>query len=411
MLMQFNFANHRTYLNEVSLDMSATTIREHEDNCFTYRGDERYLKVIAIYGANGSGKTNVLDAFHTMQHLVNSSFSKATEDDEIEDERFKFCNQGRSNPAVYEVFIGVDNNEYQYGFEFNGKEFIKEWLLKRDYRGKEKYNVIFNRENKKFELTDKLNDFKETLKLISDKSLALSFLSGFKMVDIKNVTSWFDDCFVMRYGNSNFESAVSRVLPKVDFDIKEQKKDFINFLNAIDSGIEDVKVRKTSSEHAKKTKYEFLTLRKNSDTGKYIEMPFEEESSGTLKTISMYTAIKDALLKGRLLFIDELDAKLHPLLTRYIINMFQNEKSNLNNGQLIFTTHNTEILSKSLFRRDQIWFSSKNNKGISELYSLVEFVKEDGKKVRNDASYDKDYLSGRYGAIPRLLEMEFKNQK
>lgn len=409
MLMQFNFENHRTYLNEVSLDLSATSIKEHEDNCFMLKNDEKYLKVVAIYGANGSGKTNVLDAFHFMQFFVKSSFKNATNDKKLPDERFAFCNSGKSKPAMYEVFISSNGFEYQYGFNFNGKEFTKEWLLKRDFRGKSKYNIIFTRNNKKFNLSEKLLHLSETLKIVTDKSLAISFLSGFKIVDVKNVTEWFDETKVLRYGNSGFESAVSNIIPDVDFNDENQKRSFIDFLKAIDSGIEDVKLEKTTNEASKKSLFNFLTIRQNCDTGEQVEMGFEEESSGTLKTISMYGSIKDALVKGRTLFIDELDAKLHPLLTKYIINLFQNEESNLNNGQLVFTTHNTEILKKDIFRRDQIWFSEKNIKGESELYSLVEFVREDGKKVRNDASYDKDYLSGRYGAIPQLIDIEFSD--
>ena len=124
----------------------------------------------------------------------------------------------------------------------------------------------------------------------------------------------------------------------------------------------------------------------------------------------LFDYFMEALKSGTVLFIDELDAKLHPLLTRYIINLFHNSETNIGNGQLIYSTHDTVNLNKETFRRDEIWFSEKNKDGISEIYALSDYILDDdkhsGKKVRNDATYNKDYLTGRYGAIPVLEEFE-----
>jgi len=148
-------------------------------------------------------------------------------------------------------------------------------------------------------------------------------------------------------------------------------------------------------------KYKIFTQHQNFDNNSIEEIPLNDESSGTVKMISLYYFLIEALEKGKTLFIDEMDAKLHPLLTRYIINLFQNKDSNKQNAQLIFTTHDTNTLNNELFRRDQIWFAEKNEKGISELFSLAEY-KVNNTKIRKDASYNKDYLGGRYGAIPNL---------
>ena len=134
-------------------------------------------------------------------------------------------------------------------------------------------------------------------------------------------------------------------------------------------------------------------------------LPISEESDGTLKMISLYSDIEKCIERGGTIFIDELDAKLHPLLTKYLIQKFHNKNTNPNNAQLIYTTHDVINLRKENFRRDEIWFVEKNIKNESTLYSLVEY-KIDNSKVRNDASYDKDYLLGKYGALPLLKEFE-----
>ena len=131
----------------------------------------------------------------------------------------------------------------------------------------------------------------------------------------------------------------------------------------------------------------------------------------------LFDFLMNALKNGMVLFIDELDAKLHPLLTRYIINLFHNSETNIGNGQLIYSTHDTVNLNKDTFRRDEIWFTEKNKDGISDLYSLSDYIlpsdnnNKISKKVRNDATYNKDYLTGRYGAIPILEEFEVKLEK
>lgn len=158
------------------------------------------------------------------------------------------------------------------------------------------------------------------------------------------------------------------------------------------------------SYNEKQNRYKIYTQHMNYDTNELEEIPLSDESSGTIKMISLYFYLDEALRKGYTLFIDEMDAKLHPLLTRYIVNLFQDNPMN-SKAQLIYTTHDSSTLSKDLFRRDQIWFVEKNEKGASSLYSLVEYKINDV-KVRKDATYNKDYLGGRYGAIPIISDLK-----
>ena len=151
------------------------------------------------------------------------------------------------------------------------------------------------------------------------------------------------------------------------------------------------------------------------EKGEVKALPFYLESNGTRKMFHLFDFFMDALKNGMVLFVDELDAKLHPLLTRYIINLFHNSDTNKGNGQLIYSTHDTVNLNKETFRRDEIWFAEKDKDGISEIYALSDYILEDdknaGKKVRNDATYNKDYLTGRYGAIPVLEEFDIDYEK
>lgn len=405
MLMQFNFSNYKSYLNETSFDLSATSLKDHPDNCIYSRSGEKYLKVAAVYGANASGKSNLLYAFEYMLYFVKTSFSSANERKLNPLSKFKYCDSGKNNTSTFEVFFENNGREYQYGFVLDEKMIYEEWLYKRDYRGKSKYVTLFERNKQKFNLSNKLDKLTNALEFVSEKVLLLSFLSNIKHEEISNVYEWFNETEVLDYGNTLFEHMIHRTIPSIDFSISEEKTHFENYLKAIDIDIDGVRLERVNKESEDEEPiYKFFSQRLNTDTGKIEELPLEHESSGTLKMISLYDYIKDSLNEGKVLFVDELDAKLHPLLTRYIINLFHNECTNKRGAQLIITTHDTNILKKDYFRRDQIWFCDKDPLKSTQLYSLAEYKMDNGKKVRNDASYDKDYLGGRYGALPVLKE-------
>lgn len=405
MLMQFNFSNYKSYLNETTLDLSATTLSELKSNIIMYKKDEEYLKAISIYGSNASGKSNVLDAFQQMKFWVLKSFVLSTEKKVIPLKRFQFSELGKNGNSLFEVFFTIDDKEYQYGYSLDEKAIQTEWLYKRNFKFKSKYELIFERENQKFNLCAKLNKTKDLINSMNEKTLLVTLLSSLKIEDAINVSNWFEDTEVINFGDTTFEFLVSRSLPKVDFSNTIEYTRFINFLKAIDLGIQGVRIEKSdnSNEDSENNgeRYKIYTQHRNMDHNDLEEIPLGDESSGTVKMISLYYFLNEALEKGKTLFVDEMDAKLHPLLTRYIINLFQNPESNKHNAQLIFTTHDTNTLNNELFRRDQIWFAQKNTDGVSELFSLSEY-KTNNTKIRKDASYNKDYLGGRYGAIPNL---------
>ena len=410
MLIRFSFKNFKSFKNENCLDMEATSLKEHEYNVAKIDNGE-YLKVSAIYGANASGKTNVLQAFDYMKKriLVSDDSKKNSPIDEENVYSFMINN----DPIALEVEILAKNNKiYKYGFEVLKDTIISEWLFEKRVN---KFYSIFERENNNLSMKpNKISD----LVNIDERTLFLNIYSKIDRnnEDFSNVYDWFVNSTYLDLGNPNFERFINnRVSLKILSD-ENYKKELLKFIKTFDSGIEGIKTTPDSIEAVKSNNgiIDIEVIHKG-ENGELKALPFYLESNGTRKMFHLFDFFMDALKNGMVLFVDELDAKLHPLLTRYIINLFHNSDTNKGNGQLIYSTHDTVNLNKETFRRDEIWFAEKDKDGISEIYALSDYILEDdknaGKKVRNDATYNKDYLTGRYGAIPVLEEFEIDYEK
>lgn len=410
MLIRFSFKNFKSFKNENCLDMEATSLKEHEYNVAkTENGD--YLKVSAIYGANASGKTNVLQAFDYMKKriLVSDDSKKNSPIDEENIYSFMINN----DPIALEVEILAKNNKiYKYGFEVLKDKIISEWLFEKRVN---KFYSIFERENNNVSM--KPNKISELVN-IDERTLFLNIYSKIDRnnEDFSNVYDWFVNSTYLDLGNPNFERFINnRVSLKILSD-ENYKKELLKFIRTFDSGIEGIKTTPDSIEAVKSNNGIIdIEVIHRGENGELKALPFYLESNGTRKMFHLFYFFMDALKNGMVLFVDELDAKLHPLLTRYIINLFHNSDTNKGNGQLIYSTHDTVNLNKETFRRDEIWFAEKDKDGISEIYALSDYILEDdknaGKKVRNDATYNKDYLTGRYGAIPVLEEFDIDYEK
>lgn len=410
MLIRFSFKNFKSFKNENCLDMEATSLKEHEYNVAKTENGE-YLKVSAIYGANASGKTNVLQAFDYMKKriLVTDDSKKNSPIDEENIYSFMINN----DPIALEVEILAKNNKiYKYGFEVLKDKIISEWLFEKRVN---KFYAIFERDNNNVSM--KPNKISELVN-IDERTLFLNIYSKIDRnnEDFSNVYDWFVNSTYLDLGNPNFERFINnRVSLKILSD-ENYKKELLKFIKTFDSGIEGIKTTPDSLEAVKSNNGIIdIEVIHRGENGELKALPFYLESNGTRKMFHLFDFFMDALKNGMVLFIDELDAKLHPLLTRYIINLFHNSDTNKSNGQLIYSTHDTVNLNKETFRRDEIWFAEKDKDGISEIYALSDYILEDdknaGKKVRNDATYNKDYLTGRYGAIPVLEEFEIDYEK
>ena len=413
MLIRFSFKNFKSFRDENVLDMEATSLKEHEYN--VVKTENVYLlKVAAIYGANASGKTNVLQAFDYMKKriLVSDDSKKNSPIDEDNIYSFMINN----DPISLEVEILAKNNKiYKYGFDVLKDSIISEWLYIKKIN---KFYSIFERE--KNNVTMKSNNKISRLANIDGRTLFLNIYSKIDKdnEDFNNVYDWFVNANYLDLGNPRFEDFINtRISLKILSDEK-YKKELLRFIKTFDSGIEGIKTTPESIEEIQNNnrvvKVELIHRGENNELK---ALPLELESNGTRKMFHLFDFFMDALRNGMVLFIDELDAKLHPLLTRYIINLFHNSETNIGNGQLIYSTHDTVNLNKDTFRRDEIWFTEKNKDGVSEMYALSDYILDDDgssktcKKVRNDATYNKDYLTGRYGAIPVLEEFEISHEK
>lgn len=310
-----------------------------------------------------------------------------------------------NDPISLEVEILAKNNKiYKYGFEVLKNNIVSEWLYEKRIN---KYYLLLDRKENEV----KIKKDKKMEKYIVDTSIPfLNIYTKFNSnnEDFNNVYNWFINSNYLNLGNPDFEKRLNNRISLNIVEDKNYKKELLRFIKTFDSTIEDINVSPNTVEEVKNANGVVkVELVHHYESGKKA-LPLSLESNGTMKMFHLFDFLMGALKNGMVLFVDELDAKLHPLLTRYIINLFHNSEINIGNGQLIYSTHDTINLNKDVFRRDEVWFTEKDSNGVSELYSLADYIIEynDGnmKKVRNDATYNKDYLTGRYGAIPVLGE-------
>ena len=420
MLIQFNFKNYKSFRDEVSLDLSAARIKEHENHVVDIAND-KLLKVAAIYGANASGNSNIYDAFEYMTYYVAESFNFGDEKDSRwkkvnnypEATPFLFDEKSRYNETTFEVFY-VDNAEnsgkiYQYGFSLKKNEVVEEWMYSKAKTARNNYRTVFYRKKgEELEMNGFSKNHMENIKAsLNQETLIVSLGSRLKIPKLKKVRDWFLNNDVLDFGNPTENFIRSKVLPEGFVDNKEVQKNVVKYFASFDESIQDFNIEKLAQYDEKDSgkNYRIDTLHKTTYSQEMSAIPLTMESSGTLKMFALYPSLKNVLDSGGTLFIDELNARLHPLLVRNIILTFLSPEINTHNSQLIFTTHDIWQFSNELLRRDEIWLVDKNTDGVSELYSLVDFKDEEGNKVRRDETLSKKYLTGSYGAIPALKPM------
>ncbi|MBO1306846.1 AAA family ATPase [Enterococcus sp. 669A] len=418
MLHQFTFKNFKSFKDETTLDLTASAIKEHPNDVVNDVHDEKVLKVAAIYGANASGKSNVIKAFQSMRLRVLTSFK--ANDFLLGMENTPHWFEEETVPSEFSVLFSTAGKNYQYSFSVLKEKIVEESLYMRDPKlKKEAYITLLEREGNQFsgELLN-LTESAVISELVEDDILLVSVLAKFKIDFIQDVYNWFESVRVVDYGNpylervAHYSTTKGKMQPlKTLIEDPKENEQLTDFIRAIDVGIDHLgvignEVQHLVSENEFMETKRIVSYHKNPRTGKTITTPIEDESSGTLKMLNLYVDMKKTLDIGGTIFIDEMDAKLHPLLIRYIIILFHNPKTNPKHAQLIFSTQEVFTLDKDNLRRDEIWFTDKDEFGCSELYSLVDYVDDEQRKVRNDASYGKDYILGRYKSVPSLKRWE-----
>ena len=395
MLCQFTFQNFKSYKNETTLDYQAAVLPEFKNTLITETSAPDLLPVNVVYGPNGGGKSNLLQALACVISTVVKPVNELGKNrqgfilqQKIDAVPFLFDKISKNEPTEFRIFFRIEKNEYCYYLALTNDEVISESLYRKAVTGK-KTAMIFEREADSISLGYTIN--KKSLNTsINPKMPYLSFLAiNYDIPVISEVITWFESCIIRSYANPVVEH---QILLAKDAPYKEQ---FIRALNDMDIDI-------TGYRYDEDTKQLFLQRTLSSQE---YELPFSQESDGTKKLIAALPVILLALREGRMVIIDELDAKLHPKLLRYVISLFKNKEINKYGAQLLFTSHDMCTLKNTIFRRDEIWFAAENASYESEIYSLHEIRGEDNDRVKNTAAYDKQYLEGRYGADPYLSNM------
>lgn len=400
MLCQFTVKNFKSIRDEMTFDMQAAAISEHEDRVIKDRDGELYLPVSAIYGPNGGGKSNVLEALHTLASKVLRPLY-ATDDNnnrpfqmkKILIEPFAFGEKEKEAPTEFELFFRTKTAEYRYVLTVK-KDIVLYERLDRVKFDTGRRSALFDRSSEGIELKGEFarlkisDEFSETLTLLSYLGITHK-----KNEVVNDVLNWFEyGINFLNYGNPIQELGMAIATSE------EVKTLFLEMIQEMDLDIANFRVEEKEDE-----RIEVYTKHIVDDYE--FELNLSEESSGTKKLFGLLPFIANSLVSGTTLVIDELDAKIHPVLLRHIIMMFNDMEINQHGAQLIFTSHDLSTMNSEVFRRDEIWFVAKGNRQNSKLYSLVEFKNEKGESVRKDAKFDKQYLEGKYGADPYLRKI------
>lgn len=415
MLIQFRFKNFKSFRDDTIIDLSATKITEHSGH-ITKIGNEKLLPMAAILGANASGKSNVVEAFRFMKTYVMESFSYGGEIDQKRPKQktcipFLFDNASKDSESHFEVFFVLSENLdckfYNYGFILNKGKVEEEWLNVKAKTAKD-YKLVFYRGPDEIDLSGLPPKTRDNITIaLEPESLIVSLGAKLKIEKLKSIRDWFSIIGFADFGNPIENFVLSRRVPG-GFTDKNLQQKVVDYFSTFDSSIVGFHVEelKEDVEDTGNYKLKIATVHKMIDSEDTAEIPMSQESAGTLKMLALYPVLQKVLETGGILFVDELNARLHPLLVRNFLITFLNPKLNPHHAQIVFTTHDSWQLSNNLLRRDEIWFTEKDNRGVSSLYSLVDFVDESGTKVRKDESYEKNYLLGRYGAIPSLEHLK-----
>ncbi|MFM6326010.1 MAG: AAA family ATPase [Microcystis panniformis] len=409
MLIEFSVGNYRSFKDVVTLSMVAADEAADNDeldknNVFKVNQNFSLLKSAAIYGANASGKSNLILALYFMQSFVINS-SKLQITDKIDLEKFRLSSETEDKPSFFKIVFHLDNKTYEYSFEVTQERVISEEL---SCTPKTRKTNIFSREKDKIKYSKSLMKGKDVKDLTKKNTLFLSIAAQFNDPLAGKILLWFSRVKII--SGSQLENL--RQL-SIDYLSREQnlKNEIVSLIKKLDLSIKDMSIevgRKPLDNFHKDipdTVYNSIeTYHEKYDLeGKVIGLESfqlnKHESRGTQKLFALLAPILSVLKASEVLIIDELDSLLHPLMAIAIIGLFNSQQTNPKNAQLIFATHDVNLLSNQLFRRDQIWFTEKNRQEATDLYSLVEF------DIDNNASFEQDYIQGRYGAIPFIGDL------
>lgn len=416
MLIHFTTGNFLSFKDPVTLSLQAAPISEYKENVFEVN-QRKLLKRAVVYGANSSGKSNLLNAIWEMKEFVLES-AKRSSTEEIDVVPFALSSETEGQPCHFEVAFLIDGIKYRYGFEVDREAVRYEWLFQ---ARKKVEKPLFYREGDKIETMAGFKEGEGLEKRTRANALFLSVVDQFNGAISRGIIQWFDRLQII----SGLSTDYLRLLTFEILENEEVRLRIMKLLKSLDLGFDKFQLvtrpfgldmlppdlpprlaRKMLNELEGKKVASIETLKKKYDAnGKVIdEVEFNlrrQESAGTNKVFDLIGPIFSIILNQGVLVVDELGAKMHTFLTRAINQLFISEEFNTNNAQLIFATHDTNLLQTGKFRRDQVYFIEKNQFGASDLYSLYEFKDpETGGPIRKEPDFEKLYLKGKLGAVP-----------
>ncbi len=426
MLVEFSVGNFRSFLQPVTLSMQAAKLRASDKsldqgNVFQANGTS-LLHSAAIYGANASGKSNLIRAMLFMRNMVLQSAKESQAQEPIGVERFRLSTAARESPAYFQIVFYLDGRRYRYGFEVDEQRVRAEWL----YHTRQRETRLFIREADEYDISSVFKEGQGLQKRTRGNALFLSVVAQFNGELATALLGWFrtrwnvvsglDDAaygpFTLRRfeESEGFRQRALAFVREADLAISSLQVETRPFaeVQVPDQvrGLVEELARSTALAVAPRqdnqgplvvlrvrTAHGVFDAQHNPSGSETFDLE-DQESEGTQKIFYLAGPLMDTLEEGKVLVIDEMEARLHPFITRAIIRLFHSPQTNPHNAQLVFATHDASLLSGQTFRRDQIWFTEKDRYGATDLYSLAEL------QVRKDASFDKDYFAGKYGAVP-----------
>jgi hypothetical protein len=420
MISRFSFENVLSFKEPQVLSMIASAKKERLfDDSHNYVENTKDIKTLStavLYGANASGKSNLIKA---LQHFRNFIVTGNQNLDSLEFAvpNFQLDVEKAKMPAQFEIECFWKEKSYRYGFSVLNSGVEEEWLYVKEKRESE----VFYRKKQNFTILSKNKILNEltSKKMVHSKAFLVTIGAQFNDASCAGFIDWIHHFNIISGINDHSYKAYTVKRMKESRTFSQKVIELIKFA---DFGIEDISINSIPGQNIKFTVGEnsgvevepstiddlmskrFVINSKGLPELKEFHFGLFE-SEGTQKFAHIAGPILDVLEKGSVLVIDELDTKLHPELTERLVLLFHNNEINMNHAQLIFTSHNTNLLDAKIFRRDQIFFVEKDSFGASNLYSLADF-KKDGKSTRNDENIELNYLKGKYGALPFLGDFD-----
>ncbi|MGE5341850.1 MAG: AAA family ATPase [Candidatus Omnitrophota bacterium] len=391
MLIEFKVGNFRSFKDVVTLSMVASSDPEHLKTHTVEINDRlRLLRSAAIYGANAGGKSNLFKAMNFMRDFVLNSSKESQFTEPINVESFRLSTETENKPSVFEILFLVDDIRYRYGFEADNECVHHEWLY---VVPKTREVTLFTREKNKIKLGSTFKEGKGLESRTRENALFLSVVAQFNGSTARKILEWFYNLRIV----SDMDANEYRSFTLSKLNDSEYKKFTEKFLKSAGLGIKEIRIkhRREIEIHTVHQKYDA----NNQPASDEMFNLADNESGGTLMLFGLSALLYDTVKNGKILVIDELTSRLHPLITEAIIGAFHDYRI-ASRSQLLFISHDITIFTNRLFRRDQLWFTQKDKYGATDLYSLEEYALHEG------ASFNKDYVMGKYGGIPRIENIE-----